>query len=85
MELENISSDILEALHFIDSNGEKFKNFQAGVGPYGEPQLIKKIVDFLNDQKYYSPRAVTKRTPDLLIPGEWAIEFKITRPFGDNG
>jgi hypothetical protein len=27
----------------------------------------------------------TKRTPDLLIPNEWAIEVKITRPFGDNG
>ncbi|HEY8378006.1 MAG TPA: hypothetical protein VIK91_16025 [Nannocystis sp.] len=21
----------------------------------------------------------------MLIPGEWAIEFKIVRPFGDNG
>ena len=30
-------------------------------------------------------RAVTKRLPDLLIPGEWAIELKVIRPFGDNG
>ena len=27
----------------------------------------------------------TKRTPDLLIPGYWALECKIARPFGDNG
>ena len=27
----------------------------------------------------------TKRLPDLLIPGKWALEFKIVRPFGDNG
>ncbi len=26
----------------------------------------------------------TKRSPDLLIPGEWAIEVKIARPYGDN-
>jgi hypothetical protein len=34
--------------------------------------------------KHYS-MAATKRMPDLLIPGEWAIELKIIRPFGDNG
>jgi len=27
----------------------------------------------------------TKRSPDLLIPEEWAIEFRIARPYGDNG
>jgi hypothetical protein len=27
----------------------------------------------------------TKRTPDLLIAGQWAVEVKIARPFGDNG
>ena len=26
-----------------------------------------------------------KREPDVLIPGQWALEFKIVRPFGDNG
>ena len=29
--------------------------------------------------------ARTKRLPDVLIPGHWALEFKIVRPFGDNG
>ena len=29
--------------------------------------------------------AVSKRQPDLLIPREWQIEFKVVRPFGDNG
>ena len=29
--------------------------------------------------------AVSKRQPDLLIPNEWQIEFKVIRPFGDNG
>src|SRR5262249_56022284 len=29
--------------------------------------------------------AKTKRLPDVLIPGSWALELKIIRPFGDNG
>ena len=29
--------------------------------------------------------AQTRRSPDLDIGGVWAIEFKIVRPFGDNG
>jgi hypothetical protein len=33
----------------------------------------------------YGGRAVTKRSPDLLIRGDWAVEVKIARPFGDNG
>ena len=28
--------------------------------------------------------ARAKRLPDMLIPGQWALEFKIVRPFGDN-
>ncbi|MGC2603953.1 MAG: hypothetical protein WA419_00220, partial [Silvibacterium sp.] len=33
----------------------------------------------------YSQCVKTKRTPDLLITGYWALEIKIARPFGDNG
>jgi len=29
--------------------------------------------------------AAIKRLPDLLIPGQWAVEYKIVRPFGNNG
>jgi hypothetical protein len=27
----------------------------------------------------------TEITPDLLIPDQYAPEFKLARPFGDNG
>jgi hypothetical protein len=27
----------------------------------------------------------SRRQCDLVIPGEWAVEFKLLRPFGDNG
>jgi hypothetical protein len=85
MELIEITTDIADALVDIDTSGVPFKNFLPGVGPYGEPQLIKLIVQYLNNLPKYKGRVVSRRTPDLLIPQEWAIEFKIARPFGDNG
>jgi hypothetical protein len=69
----------------IDGSGKSFRTFQPGVGPYGEPQLIIRIARHLNKLPKYRKVVQTKRTPDLLIPNEWAIEFKITRPYGDNG
>jgi hypothetical protein len=85
MELEEVVSDIRGALVDIDECGEPFRNFQPGVGPYGEPQLVGRIARYLNDLPKYGTAVRTKRTPDMLIPNEWAIEFKITRPYGDNG
>jgi hypothetical protein len=84
MELAEIVTDIAESIVRVDSSGEPFRSFRPGVGPYGEPQLVGLIVRYLKEiPKYHS--ACTKRTPDLLIPHEWAIEVKIARPFGDNG
>ena len=60
-------------------------NNSRGVGPYGERQLVKLVAGRLNRLPRYQGRAATRRTPDLLIAGEWAIEFKLVRPYGDNG
>lgn len=84
MELEEIVADIVDLIVRVDSSREPFRGFQSGVGPYGEPQLVRRILGHLKEiPKYHA--ACTKRTPDLLIPHEWAIEVKIARPFGDNG
>lgn len=85
MDLQQVVSDILEAVVRIDKSREAFRAFQAGVGPYGEPQLVRRIADYLNEMPRYKGTVRTKRTPDLLIPDEWSIEFKIARPYGDNG
>ena len=85
MELSKIVVDIADALVHIDASKEPFRDFQPGVGPYGEPQLVKRIAAQLNELPEYNGGAHTKRTPDLLIHKAWAIEFKIARPFGDNG
>jgi len=84
MELREVLQDIADAIVRIDKSGKPFRTFQPGVGPYGEPQLVKRIAADLNQIPKYRNSALTKRTPDLLIPNEWAMEFKITRPFGDN-
>ena len=85
MKLDETISEIADALAQIDANGVPFRMFQPGVGPYGEPQLVKLIAEYLNRLPKYRGAVRTKRTPDLLIPNEWAMEFKIARPFGDNG
>jgi len=85
MKLEETIADIADGLAKIDGDRVPFRAFQPGVGPYGEPQLVKLLAGYLNELPKYRAAVRTKRTPDLLIPNEWAMEFKIARPFGDNG
>ena len=85
MELQEVLTDISAGISALDSAGSRFREFQPGVGPFGEPQLVRHIATYLNTLPKYHGAVRTKRCPDLLIPDEWAIEVKITRPFGDNG
>jgi hypothetical protein len=83
VKLQELINDIADALLAIDSSSVPFKSYQPGVGPYGEPQLLTEVARRLDALPSYGG-ARTKRTPDLLIPGQWALEFKIARPFGNN-
>jgi hypothetical protein len=85
MELQEVVFDIAMGLSALDTPGVRFREFQPGVGPVGEPQLVKEIAAYLNTLTKYGGSVRTRRCPDLLIPNEWAIEVKITRPYGDNG
>ena len=78
-EIVKIIADILKE---FDSEKPVHKAFQVGIGPFGEPQIVGEIAKRLSNKGIPSQ---TKRTPDLDIQHEWAIEFKIVRPFGDNG
>jgi hypothetical protein len=80
-----LANDIADALVRVDASRVPFRTFQPGVGPYGEPQIVRLIAKHLNDIPRYQGAAQTKRVPDLLIPADWALEFKIARPYGDNG
>ena len=83
--LEQVLRDLAGCLVAIDQDGDAFRAFQRGVGPDGEPQLLRLAASRLKTLPAYGTNTATKRTPDLLIPGRWAIECKIARPFGDNG
>ena len=72
-------ADILKA---FDAELPIHKSFKPGIGPFGEPQIVRILAKRLTDKGI---SAQTKRTPDLDIQNKWAIEFKIVRPFGDNG
>lgn len=85
LELRQLVEDVADAVVSIDRSGVPFKHFQPGVGPYGEPQLVRAVAHRLNGIPYYAGRVRTKRCPDLLIQGSWAVEIKLARPFGDNG
>jgi hypothetical protein len=79
---KEVISHIADILKDFDSERPIHKTFKPGIGPYGEPQIVGEIAKRLSKAGIL---ARTKRTPDLEIQDEWAIEFKIVRPFGDNG
>jgi len=85
LQLRTLVDDIADSIVAVDQSKVSFKQFQPGVGPYGEPQLVRAIVERLNRKALYAGRTKTKRCPDLLIEGAWALEVKLARPFGDNG
>jgi len=77
-----LAGAIADQLAAFDREAPVHKSFQPGIGPFGEPQLIKVLATRLTTIGY---GAKTRRTPDLEIGRRFAIECKIVRPFGDNG
>ena len=82
MQYTDIVKTIADILKEYDSERPSHKSFQPGIGPFGEPQIVSLIAQRLMVKGI---GAKTRRTPDLAIGEEWAIEFKIVRPYGDNG
>jgi hypothetical protein len=84
--LEMLVESFAAGLQAIDTSGVAHKTFRPGVGPYGEAEAVRRALQHMRESKpQLFDDALTKRLPDLLIPGKWAIEAKIIRPFGDNG
>lgn len=82
MLLEEVVNEIADFLKEFDSTKPVHKGYQPGIGPFGEPQIVKEIANGLSTKEI---RSKTHRNPDMSVGGEWAIEFKIARPFNDNG
>jgi len=73
---------VADILKDVDNEKPIHKDFKPGIGPFGEPQIVSIIANELTRRNI---PARTRRTPDLELDNEWAMEFKILRPFGDNG
>jgi hypothetical protein len=84
--LESVVDAFAEGLRATDVGGVAHKAFKPGIGPYGEADAVRLALQHMRTREpdLFS-EAKTKRLPDVLIPGQWALEFKIVRPFGDNG
>ncbi len=82
MQYSDIVRMVADILKQFDTERPVHKAFQPGIGPFGEPQIVSLVA-----QRMFARGvpAWTRKTPDLDIQHEWAIEFKIVRPFGDNG
>lgn len=84
--LAELVADFADALAAVDATHAVHKEFQPGIGPFGEADAVRAALAWLRESTAQTYRlAVTKRLPDLLVPSEWAVEFKVVRPFGDNG
>ena len=83
MKHKDIVRIIADLLKNLDSeNPQPKEEYEPGIGPIGEPQLVKMIEAQLGS---LGLSGKIQQTPDLVLCDTWALEFKIVRPFGNNG
>lgn len=96
MDILTLVSDFASAFKAVDSQAPQGKSttrtYKPGIGPLTEAEAIKQALKVLqSSQNSIYSQAGSKQYPgerqrcDLVIPGSWAIEFKLIRPYGDNG
>lgn len=97
LSLGQIVDDFALAFKAVDAAApqgtSKTRTYKPGIGPLREAEAVQKALSFL--QSSLNPFAYASAAPqlypssrqlcDMVLPGEWAIEFKLIRPFGDNG
>ena len=99
MELETFVADFARGLMLADGRRPVAKEFQPGIGPFGEPdavELVMKELEQAEPSRYRGQYSVAVKYPSIvrqqcdLCLGtapvwEWAIEIKLLRMLGDNG
>jgi hypothetical protein len=92
MPLRNILENLAQGLLEFDLAEPIYRNYNPGVGPHPEVEQIRSAINRVNNpgNPLYgaiteAPYPNTNAQCDLLIPEEYAIEFKLLRPLGDNG
>lgn len=86
--------DFAAALAAVDARAPigEARRFKPGVGPLTETELTTALLEELKatrPTRYGSAGAQaypgSRLTCDVVVPGKWALELKLARPFGDNG
>jgi hypothetical protein len=93
MELSNLIADFASALAEVDATNPVGSSgrFKPGCGPLTESEVTTLILRRLRERNAAYRRAAPTRYSngraeyDFVLPGEWAVEVKLARPFGDNG
>jgi hypothetical protein len=85
VKLVNLAADIADAIVAVDRSEIPHKPYAPGVGPYPERKLVKEIATRLAGKKAYAAGFRKQGRVDLIVSGQWALEFKIARPYGNNG
>ena len=96
LSLTQIVADFADGLCLADARSPVSvtprHTFKPGIGPFPEAGAIKLAItdlrltrpgryDNAEPMRYPGTRSIC----DLVIPSAWMLEFKLVRPFGDNG
>jgi hypothetical protein len=92
--LPKLVNDFADALHAVDRAGpigrSSSRVSRPGVGPLQERQAIRLAAEHMAVTDAAYAGIASGRYPgsrlecDLLIPGQWALEVKLARPFSDD-
>lgn len=93
IDIQDIVGDIAAAVKAIDARKPigRSRRFRPGVGPLTESELTDLLAAELRSANAAYSKCGGMRYPqsskacDLVVPGAWALELKLARPFGDNG
>ena len=97
LSLGDVVGDFADAFKAVDETrpqgASRTRTYRSSIGPLTEADAVNRALQHLKEstRSTHYVDASPKRYPsshqqcDLVIPGEWAIEFKLLRPFGGNG
>lgn len=95
-DVQEVVHDFATAFKAVDASApigrSKTREYRPGIGPLTETEAIRLATEWLRRAKpeIYSlagpkPYPISRQLCDVVVPGKWALEFKLIRPFGDNG
>lgn len=90
--LQRVIENFAGALKEVDEQEPVEGSYDPGIGPHPEDEAVSLALELLKEsspERYAGasphPYPSSGRECDVMIPGAWAIEVKLARPYRDNG